>query len=139
MKYSRCKDKIVVRIDRGEEILSAVSEVARKEKVKLAKISAIGATDDFTVGVFDGVKKEYKKYDFKGDYEILSVEGNVSEKDKKPYVHAHICAAGEGGKTVGGHLMKAVVSLTCELFLDVLDGKAERTFNETLGINELNF
>ena len=36
MEYKRFSDKVVVRIDRGEEILAKIKEVALAENIKLA-------------------------------------------------------------------------------------------------------
>ena len=40
MEYKRFHDTIVVRIDRGEEILTQLKEVALKEKITLANVQA---------------------------------------------------------------------------------------------------
>ena len=42
MEYKRFHDTIVVRIDRGEEILTQLKEVALKEKITLASVQALG-------------------------------------------------------------------------------------------------
>ncbi len=55
---SSFNNTIVARIDRGEEILAQIKELALKENIKLAHVSALGATNDFTVGVY---KVEEKK------------------------------------------------------------------------------
>ena len=52
MDYKKFGNKIVARFDRGEEIHEALKTLALKEDIKLASISAIGATDDFTIGVY---------------------------------------------------------------------------------------
>ena len=59
MEYKRFDKDIVVRIDKGEEILDKIKEVAIRENIKLATVTALGATNEFTVGVF---KTEEKKY-----------------------------------------------------------------------------
>ena len=41
MKYKRFNNKILVRIDPNEEIITEITNVANQEKIKLANISAI--------------------------------------------------------------------------------------------------
>ena len=43
MEYKRFGNTIVARIDKGEEILDKVKEIALKENIKLATINALGA------------------------------------------------------------------------------------------------
>lgn len=40
MEYRRFNNTIVARIDRGEEILAQIKELALKENIKLAHVSA---------------------------------------------------------------------------------------------------
>ena len=50
------------------------------------------------------------------------------------------CAAGnERGEVFGGHLNSAVVSATCELVLQVIDGQVERVFDPEIGLNLFQF
>ena len=51
MEYRRFDDKIVARIDRGEEILEQVKDLARRENITLTSVTALGATNDFTVSM----------------------------------------------------------------------------------------
>jgi len=139
MEYKRYGGVIALRLDKGDDITESVYTVAEKEGVKAAKVSGIGATDDFTVGVFDIAKKEYEKFVFSGNHEINALDGNITEKDGKPYIHLHITATGKGGKVVGGHLIKGVISLTGEIIITVTDGKITREYDETLGINRWKF
>ena len=43
MEYRRFENTIIARIDKGEEILEQVKEIALKEKIKLASVQALGA------------------------------------------------------------------------------------------------
>ena len=46
MEYRKFNNTIVARIDKGEEILEKIKEIALKENIKLANINALGATND---------------------------------------------------------------------------------------------
>lgn len=139
MEYKRYENFIAVRLDKGDDITESIYRIAEKEDIKSAAVSGIGATDDFTVGVFDIAKKEYDRFDFYGNHEINSLVGNITEKDGKPYIHLHITATGKSCKVVGGHLIKGVISLTGEIVITVIGGKISREFDETLGINRWKF
>ena len=58
MEYKVFGNTVVARIDRGEEILDKLRELAEKEQIKLASVQALGATNDFTVGVFNTETKQ---------------------------------------------------------------------------------
>ena len=135
MEYKRIKDRIFLRLEKGEEICASIKEVAKKENVAAAAVSGIGATDDFTVGVFDTEKKAYEEYAFSGNHEINAIVGNVSEKDGEPYVHLHITCTGKGAKVVGGHLLSGVISLTAEIVIDVSGCAIGRKRDDALCIN----
>ena len=139
MDYKRFNNTIIARMDKGEEILTQLNAICVKENVKLAAVRAIGASDDFTVGVFKPANKQYVPCNFKGDYEIVSLIGTVTTKDGKPYIHLHMSACNTGEEVVGGHLNSATVSVTCEMVIDIIDGIVERQLDETIGINLLKF
>ena len=139
MEYRAFEDVVLVRLDKGDEIVRSLLDVVEQEKISLASVSGIGATDDFEVGVFDPGRSDYERYRFDGNHEIVALVGNVTTKDGAPYIHLHITCAGEVGKIVGGHLFEAQVSLTAEIFLHRGAGRAERLRDETLGINKIRF
>ena len=139
MDWRRFGDTIVARIDRGEEILSSLKEVALRENIRLARVSAIGAVGDFTVGVFHTAEKQYRSNRFRGDWEIVSLSGSITQMYGEYYAHLHMSAGGTDGSVVGGHLNEAIVSATCEMFITVLDGTVERRFSPEVGLNLFDF
>ena len=139
MDYRTFNDTIILRIDRGEEIIEKVREVAEKEHVRLASVSALGATDDFTVGVYDVNTKRYDSKTFTGPHEIVSLTGTITEKDGAFYQHLHMSAGNANCEVVGGHLNRAVVSATCEMVIRVLSGAVDRRPDPGIGINLLQF
>ena len=59
MDYRRFGNKIIARIDKGEEILEKIKEISLKEDIRLAEVTALGAINDFTAGVFKTLEKKY--------------------------------------------------------------------------------
>lgn len=139
MEYRRFGDTLIVRIDRGEEILSQIKAVAIAEGIALASVQALGAVNDFTVGVFKTAEKKYYANHFAGDYEIVSLTGTISQMQGEYYAHIHMSAGDEAGHVVGGHLNEAHVSATCELVIRVIDGQVERAFSADVGLNLFDF
>ena len=139
MDYKRFGDKIIVRIDKGEEILDEIKALAEKEHIVLASVSALGAVNDLTVGVFNTAEKKYYSNHFQGAYEIVSLTGTISTMDGKFYAHMHMSVGNDKGEVFGGHLNRAVVSATCEMVVTVIDGTVDRRFDEEVGLNLFRF
>ncbi len=139
MEYGRFGDTVLLRIDRGEEIIETVKKVAEKERIRLASVEALGAVDDFTVGVYDVAAKRYDSKTFTGAFEIVSLVGTITEKDGAFYQHLHLSAGNKNCEVFGGHLNRAVVSVTCEMVIRVLSGAVDRAPDPETGINLIRF
>ena len=139
MEYKRFDNTIIARIDKGEEILEQLKVIAINENIKLASINALGAIDDFTVGVYKIDEKKYYSNSFKGYYEITSLTGTISTMDGEYSAHLHMSAGNEKGEVFGGHLNRAVVSAVCEMVISVIDGKVDRIYDEGTGLNIFKF
>ena len=139
MEYKRFGDTLVVRIDKNEEITEQIRRVAEREEIKLASVQALGAVDDFTVGVFDTRTKTYASNRFQGAYEIVSLTGTISTMDGAFYLHLHMSAGDGSGAVFGGHLNRANVSATCEMVIRVIPGQVDRAFSQEIGLNLFRF
>ena len=139
MDYRKFNNTIVARIDKGEEILEQIKEIAIREKIKLANINALGATNDFTVGVFNIDEKKYYSNEFKGNFEIVSLTGTINTMNGEFYTHIHMSAGNDKGEVFGGHLNRAIVSATCEMIINIIDGNVDRYFDEEIGLNLFKF
>lgn len=139
MEYRKFGNTIIARIDRGEEILEAIRNIAQQENIRLAHVSALGATNDFTVGVFDVAAQKYNANSFQGSFEIVSLTGTINTMHGEFYTHIHMSAGNDKGQVFGGHLNRAVVSATCEMVITLIDGSVDRRFDSTVGLNVFNF
>lgn len=139
MEYRRFGNTVIARIDRGDEILASVKDIALQENIQLADVSALGATGDFTVGVFNVEEKQYHANTFRGNFEIVSLTGTINTMNGAFYSHLHMSAGNEQGQVFGGHLNRAVVSATCEMVIRIIDGTVDRRFSEDIGLNLFRF
>jgi predicted DNA-binding protein with PD1-like motif len=55
----------------------------------------------------------------------------------KPFLHLHVALADTSFRGFGGHLQSAVVSGTCEVLVEVLEGYLKREFNEKIGLKTI--
>ncbi len=139
MEYKRFGNAIVARFDKGEEVITSIKEIALKEDIKLANINALGATNNFEVGVYNIEEKKYYSNHFKGNYEIVSLTGSINTMNGEFYTHIHMSCGDDKGNVVGGHLNKAIISATCEMFINIIDGTVDRYKDEETGLNLFKF
>ena len=139
MQFRKFGNKYFVRMDRGEEIISTLKKFCEDEKINLAEVKALGAVNDFTIGLFNTREKKYHSNSFRFDAEIVSLWGTVTTMNGEVYLHVHMSAGDSEGHVYGGHLNRAVVSATCEMIVDVSEGTVERKFSDEIGLNLFEF
>ncbi len=121
----RNNGRTVIRFDMGEQFPETLADWCEKEKIESAAIVAgIGMLENIEIGRYDG--KEYVTEMIQPSSEILSLQGNVSMKEGKPFVHLHMSLADEDMSARGGHLFNGTVSMTIELIMLELSSKLIR-------------
>ena len=140
MEYRVFDNSVVLRIQKGEEILETIKTVCEREKIALAEVSGIGAVNDVTLGVFNSEKFEYESLQFTGDMEIASCTGNVSQMKGQTYLHLHMVVGNvTRGIVHAGHLNRAKVSLTGEFTIRRINGSVDREYSPEVGLNLFRF
>ena len=139
MEYRRFGDTFVVRMDRGEEILSSLSELCRKEEIRLAQVDALGAIDHAVVSVYDVPTRQFFRKEFNEPMEISNLCGTVSRKDGEVYLHLHVTVCDRDLVAHGGHANELRVSATCEMVVRVLNGEVGRELDEQIALNIFRF
>ena len=139
MEFRRFDDTYVIRMDRGEEILSTLNSLCEKESIRLAAVEAIGAVDRAVVGLYDVGEKVYHRKEFNEPMEIASLLGTVTEKEGKPYLHLHATLCDADMQTHGGHVNELHISATCEMVLRLLPGQVGRRQDDVTGLNVFDF
>ncbi len=126
MKYSEKGNVFVVKIEPGEEILEKMIKFCERTGVKSAFFTGIGALRYAEIGMFSKEGKNYLTRTFDEELELANMTGNISEHEKEPVIHTHVMIGDKNMNAYAGHLMKGVVSVTCEIFVTVIDGDLKR-------------
>lgn len=119
-KYKRT---FIGSIPQSSDLYESITKIVTEEDIRTGNITAIGAVTNAVIGYFDQNKKEYIKIEQNGGFEILNCTGNVSVREGKPFVHAHITLSDKDGKVFGGHLMPGTKVFACEVSIDEYTGE----------------
>ena len=138
MEYKKFDRRWFIRLEKGEEIVNSLINFTEKNGVVSGTIMGIGATDNFSLSIFDTSINKYIEKKYNGDYEITSLLGNISLFEEKPVLHIHITLGDSENKAMGGHLKYAYISGTCEIVIDEFSAPVERKFDKNTGLRLLN-
>jgi predicted DNA-binding protein with PD1-like motif len=126
---------VIGQLPHGSDLLDGLTEFVQSKNIRLGRIQGIGATMNAVFAYYDQNTKTYNPIECKSGMEILSLSGNVSMRDGKPFVHAHIALSDAEGKVFGGHLMKGTTLFACEVTIDEMEGEQlERGKDERTGL-----
>jgi len=139
MEYIKAGDTYIVRMDRGEEILSSLKTLCEKEDIRLASVDALGAVDHAAVCVYDVSTKTFYRKEFNEPMEISNLCGSVTRKDGDVYLHLHVTLCDKDLIAHGGHAAELRISATGELFVRTLPGTVGRMYDDVSGLNIFKF
>ena len=117
----------------GDEVMSALRDYARREGVRAARFTAIGAFSSATLAYFDWDTKAYIDIPVCEQVEVLVLAGDIAWRDDEPVAHVHVVLGRRDGSTIGGHLRAARVRPTLELML-TRAGALERRHDPESGL-----
>ena len=131
----RAQEIFMGKLTLGCDLLEGLNNVCAERNVTLGRIEAIGAVQSAHIGFYNQESKTYQFSSLNVPMEITHLIGNVSLKEGKPFVHAHVTLADEQGMCHGGHLAPGTVVFACEFVLEVFDGpRFERDHDEETGL-----
>jgi len=118
---------LVVRLKDGEELISSLQGLSLDSAVLL---NGVGMLRDLEIGYWNG--SSYDVQQIADPVELLSLQGNFARKGDERIVHCHATIAKHGAAAFGGHVLKATVHNTAEIYIRVLTKiTLERKMEET--------
>src|SRR4029453_5315778 len=111
---SRRGRRIVGRLDRGVELLDALTSVCKQRGGRAGELRALGSLESVELSEYDQKARGWKpsRRFAAGGFEILNLTGNVSERDGQLALHAHVTLMRDrdnGVEIIGGHVVSARV------------------------------
>ena len=139
MEYIKAGETYYVRMDKGDEIVSSLLDMCKKEGIKSAIFSGIGGCGAAEIQTFDPESSSYETRELSGMLELVSINGSVAKDEDGNYcqhTHAMFAFKEDGVHAVaGGHLKSAAVLITAEIELrPVTGGSIRRKIDPKTGI-----
>lgn len=125
---------LVVVFEPGEEVIAGLTDLARRHGIRGAHFTGLGAFREATVAYFDLETRRYEEIRLAEQVEALSLVGNLSLYGDEPRVHAHVVVGRADGSTRGGHLVRAIVEPTLEVFVSELPIELRRDADPRTGL-----
>ena len=137
MKLSKQTDNdFFGRYEENEDLIEALLKFAEENGIKTGYFSIIGAVKEVSISFYDQKTKKYLQMDLEEEAEILNCTGNISQKDGKSIILAHITLSDRDGRAFGGHLVSGKV-FAAEIYLKKFYKVLDRKPDKSTGLNLL--
>ena len=119
-------------LKKGESLTKAIVLCVKDAGFPSVSFYGLGALMNPSLRYFSYTAKRYETKNFLGMFEIDSLDGDVTQLEGKPFVHAHVTLSDSTYRVIGGHLGEGVVGLTAEITVIPFQNKIERKMEEGL-------
>lgn len=102
----------VGRLETGSDLMQEIERFCAEQGVLAAQVTVVGAMRRASYAYRDQEGQRYLEFTSDTHHELAGFVGNISEKDGRPFLHAHATFSDADGATVGGHLL-----VGCEVFV----------------------
>jgi predicted DNA-binding protein with PD1-like motif len=129
---TRASRHIVGRMLRGSGVQDAFHNLVDEHGLRTAWVNAIGAFEWIELTEYDQTERRYEEAHRFERCELLSMQGNLSERDGEPFWHLHATVSvREDGRdvTYGGHVVDGSI-FALEFRIDCFDELSLRRAND---------
>ena len=143
MDYRRMHDTYYVRVDKGEEIITELLQICRKEEIQSAVFTGIGGCSHAELQTFIPEKGEFETETLDGMLELINITGNIVTDNDQLFHHTHAVFSYKEGsehKMAAGHMKALTVLYTAEIELrPVIGGVIRRKHDPETGTGFWSF
>ena len=125
---------LVVVCDKGEEAIATIGQALATEGIRSAQVTAVGGFSGGEVGYFDRDEHDYRRIPIGGQVEVLSLLGDVAERDGEPMLHMHTVLGRPDASTLGGHLLRGEVWPTLEVIITEVSPELAKEVDPETGL-----
>lgn len=138
MDWKRAGNDFLIRLYPGEEIVEKLTHWSQEAGLKSGTVQGLGAVRDVVLAYFDASPKAYHQWGNPGNWELVHLWGNLTERNGKPFWHLHAVISDREGNCKAGHLVSAVISVTAELVVMPWSESVQRRLDESTGLSLWN-
>jgi predicted DNA-binding protein with PD1-like motif len=125
----------VGRLETGSDLVEEIERHCAEHGILAAQVTVVGAMRRARYAYYRQEAKEYLELASDTHHEVVGFVGNVSERDGRPFLHAHATFADEDGATVGGHILHGCEVFAAEVMIrEVGDVSLVRIHDEETGL-----
>lgn len=103
-------------LESGEWLRKSLEAFCLERSLRGAQVSGIGGLREVELGYWRG--GDYQRQTLPGDWELVSLQGNITLYQGQPFAHLHASLAGPDLSIRGGHFFEGRVTATAELFVN---------------------
>ena len=134
MKFRMDNSRVFMTLAKGDFINQTFESFAESKGVGCAWLNGIGALENPEIGYYSIKDKKYHRKQFKGEFELTSLIGDITMKDGKPFAHTHITFSDTDYQVYGGHLFDAKITAAGEFFIQLGSDDITREMNHSIGL-----
>ena len=138
MKKQKFDRYWVVRLEKGEEIITALTQAVKEAGIEGGFFYGLGVGTNLELGYFEAHKQAYIKKVFPDEYEFTSFQGNISRISGELTLHCHVTITDSQFNAYGGHLFHGTVPATLEIIIFPFTEALTREKDQATGLNLLN-
>lgn len=130
----------LLRLEKGERLVSSLTAFANEQHVNGAWLSGIGAAAWAELGYYDLQTQQYHWQKIDKLMEITSLQGNLAWSGDQPAVHLHGSFSDDAMQAFGGHVKELEVGGACELFMHLwnAEDRLSRSPDQLTGLKLLD-